>query len=288
MAREANSNRIMFFTVPVAVLIVVASGTGLLLDDLYSRETAMWTAQAIGQDMVNLAVIVPAMLVSAICAVRGMPAAVFAWFGTMLYTIYTYVIYCFAVHFNQLFLVYCAVLGLSLYAVVTVIAAADPLECTRRLTGLLPARVASVLLFALAAAFLVLWLSEIIPAGMNNAEPRSVADTGLLTNPVHVLDLSTVLPGFIVASILLWKKRPLGYLLVPALLVFATLMDITIGSLIVIMKARGVVADSPPAMMFVLLGTVTLTVFVGFVRPLLSMKKYGVLDSNLLTDTKGN
>jgi hypothetical protein len=47
---------------------------------------------------------------------KGSVKAFLVWSGVLLYLIYAYVIYAFDVHFNSLFLVYIAILGLSFYA----------------------------------------------------------------------------------------------------------------------------------------------------------------------------
>jgi hypothetical protein len=86
--------------------------------------------------------------------------------------------------------------------------------------------------------FYFLWLSEIIPSILNNTVPASLIEVGLPTNPVHVLDLSFVLPGIFVTGLLVLNKNPIGITLAPVVLAFFILMDITIGS-IVIMTIRG-------------------------------------------------
>ena len=58
--------------------------------------------------------------------------------------------------------------------------------------------------------------------------PPSLAEAGLPTNPVHVLDLAIVLPAMIVTGVLLRRRRPLGLLLAPVLLVFAVAMGVAI------------------------------------------------------------
>lgn len=52
-------------SVVVAVLVAAASAAGIFLKSIYAQETASWAAQGIGQDFVNLAVAVPALLASA-------------------------------------------------------------------------------------------------------------------------------------------------------------------------------------------------------------------------------
>lgn len=47
---------------------------------------------------------------------KGSVKAFLVWSGVPLYLIYAYVIYAFDIHFNRLFLVYVAILGLSFVA----------------------------------------------------------------------------------------------------------------------------------------------------------------------------
>jgi hypothetical protein len=53
----------------------------------------------------------------------------------------------------------------------------------------------------------------------------SAADSGLITNPVEVLDLGIVLPASLIGGLALMRRRPLGYWLAPMMLAFAVVMD---------------------------------------------------------------
>jgi hypothetical protein len=103
----------------------------------------------------------------------------------------------------------------------------------------LPAKPIGVYLILIGILFYLLWLSEVLPAMINNTTPAIIIETGLLTNPVHVLDLSIILPAFIIMGIYLLRKKYLGLLLAPAILVFSILMNITIGFMAVLLKIKG-------------------------------------------------
>jgi hypothetical protein len=112
-------------SVLVAALAAVASLCGLLLPGTYARETAVWAAQAVGQDAANL--FVAAMLLVSVAYIRrGSLRAYLAWLGLLLYLVYAFAIYAFAVRFQFLFPVYVAVLGLSFYTLAGGLLAADP------------------------------------------------------------------------------------------------------------------------------------------------------------------
>ncbi|MBA3539533.1 MAG: hypothetical protein H0T79_07875 [Deltaproteobacteria bacterium] len=71
-------------------------------------------------------------------------------------------------------------------------------------------------------------------------QPAELVETGLLTNPVHVLDLSFILPLQVLAGVTLWRGKARGYLLAPAILAFVTLMAGSIAFLVVMMVRHGV------------------------------------------------
>jgi hypothetical protein len=267
MEKVLRRDRTLIFTLALASLITVSSLGGLLLGDLYSHETSDWHVQCIGQDIVDLVVLVPTLLLSALFIRKGGRRAMFVWLGATLYTVYTFFIYCFSVHFNAFFLVYCAVLGLAVYGTIATMVAVDQSALQRWFEEGKGARAAAIFLFALAVLFGLIWLKEVVPAMIRNEAPQIVTEDGLPTNPVHVLDLSIVLPGFVLPSVLLWRKHELGYLFAPAFLAFAALMDATIGGLVVIMNLRGQAAEPLLIGVFAVLAVATILIFLNLVRP---------------------
>jgi hypothetical protein len=114
-------------------------------------------------------------------------------------------------------------------------------------------RTIGIYFIVISCLFFLLWLAEIVPAIINQVTPASLIETGLLTNPVYVIDLSVCLPALFITGFLLLGKNVLGSLLTPAMLVFLILMDLTIGALTVLMKSKGLTGDYSVAVaMFVL------------------------------------
>lgn len=128
-----------------------------------------------------------------------------------------------------------------------------------RKTGL--TTVIAVLFIATGAVFYVLWLVDIIPAIRAGDVPPSVRSVGLATNPVHVIDLSVILPLFIITAVLLLRNKRLGHILAPCLLVFSALMDITI--LVLNVMTSGGKAFS---LVFILLSLLTSVLFILYLR----------------------
>jgi hypothetical protein len=228
-----------------AALCAIASAGGLILDATYARETALWAAQGVGQDLVNLVVAAPAVFAAAWFAHRGSPRATLIWFGLLMYLAYSYVLYAFFVHFNALFLVYVAALGSSVYALAGAAAGLDRDRWTAFFERTSGERALSAFLVTAAGAFLGLWLSEIVPALIAGGAPQSATDAGLIVNPVHVLDLAFVLPAMIVAAVSLWKRHPLGLVMAVPLVTFMTMMGAAIVGMALTISARGLASAGP-------------------------------------------
>jgi len=215
---------------PLALLVAGLSLAGLLTP-AYARETPSWAAQAIGQDWFDLVIAAPWLVLCGIGARHGSYRWRVLLAGAYAYTAYEMVIYTFAVHFNSLFLVYCATLGLSGYALLalTLELGRGALHVDRRTS-----RIAGSFLVALGTLFALLWLSEDVPAVLRNAPPATVVDTGLMTNPVHVIDLAFVLPAHLLAGKWMWRQRRAGTVLAPIVLAFGVLMAASIGGMMLV------------------------------------------------------
>jgi len=232
----------LLLSIPLIVLLAIVSWAGLFTPDCYLKETPNWQIQSEGQDMVDLFFITPCLLISSILAYRRDRNASMVRAGIMLYLTYTFTLYCFDVHFNKLFVLYCSCLGLSLYSVIYFLLANHG-EAKMCLENKLAARFIGTYFIVIAALFYFQWLSEIVPATVQNTVPKSVSATGLFTNGVQVLDLAAFLPAVLITGISLLKRKPLGLIFTPMILTFFVLMDITIGTLAVYMKTRGLESD---------------------------------------------
>lgn len=228
---------------PLAVLVTVASLGGILIPSLYVRESANWAAQAVGQDWMDLLLAVPWLAVTGVLALRGSPRGLSLLAGGLLYTVYTFVIYALGMHFNAMFLVYCAALGGSFFALSGIASSLLGEESTTRHAAKAPTRTAGYFLIAIGVLFGVAWLGEILPAIFWNTLPDTIAEAGTPTNPVYVIDLSVILPLHVTTGIALLRGRPLGSLLAPVVLAFGVLMALSIAGMMLVMRIRGVDAN---------------------------------------------
>lgn len=236
---------VLIWSSTISVLVVLASVRGLVDAATYGEETANWATQAKGQDIGNLLAVLT-LVVSGYGSHQGSHRAALVWLGTLLYLIYAYLVYAMAVHFGRLFLVYVAVLGLSFYALVSSLdrARADDRRHDPR------ARLhAGCTAIAIGVLFGLLWLGELVPATLSGDAPRSVVEAGLWVNPIHVVDLALLLPGFVVAGVLALRGSAAGQFLLGPLLVFSVLMGSSIVAAMLLLLADGSGDALPPLVM---------------------------------------
>lgn len=253
-------------SIPLALLLAIAAAGALVMPAVYAREAALWAAQGVGQDWVDLVLVAPALLAWAIFTLRGSRIAVLLLAGGLAYACYSLVLYAFFLHFGPLFLVYTWGLGLAFYALVSLAFALHAEDVRAWFGADAPVRVAGGLAVAVGLMFTALWLSETVPAVAAGKTPHSVIAAGLITNPVHVLDLGLVLPAFIVGGAALFRRRALGYWLTPVMLAFGVIMDLALIGMVVSMSARGLEAGGPRLAIFVIMIAVTAGVLAWLLR----------------------
>lgn len=241
---------ILWISLPLAVLVAIAACAGLFWAPTYAQEKPLWAAMGMGGDAINLLVIVPVLLASALLARKGSVPACLVWIGTLVFLLYNFLIYALAVHFSDVFLVYCGVLGLSFFGLMGILPALSISEIANRYSQRAPVKSTAAALFLIALIFGVQWVREIIPALGSGQAPKGVAELGLLTNPVHVLDLSFVLPANLIVALLLLRRKPVAFTIAPVLLVFSTLMPVALVGMIVAMVLKGLSKDYAPAAIF--------------------------------------
>ena len=155
------------------------------------------------------------------------------------FTVYNYFIYTFSVPFGPLFLLWVAVLGLCIYALIGGVAAPDHQAVRERFAARRPVRVVAWILIVAAAFFGFVWLSEDVPALQAGTMPQTVTDMALPTNPVHILDLAFFLPAAVATGVMLRKERPLAFTVAPAMIVLLILTGVPILLTPVVQSARG-------------------------------------------------
>jgi hypothetical protein len=93
-----------------------------------------------------------------------------------------------------------------------------------------------------------------------------VVENGLLTNPVHVLDMAILLPAMIICAISLWRRRLLGFILAIPLLVFIILTGIGILAIFVVMSVKGMPTSLVVELLFAIIIGLSLVMCILYAR----------------------
>lgn len=259
----------------VAVLVILASLLGLMGSWPYEKETENWALQARGQDIGNLLAVV-VLVVSGFRMRCGSLEAAQLWMGTMFYLLYAYVVYAFAVHFGRLFLVYVVILGLVFYTLL----AGFPAPAHRWAYSAGAGRtLAALVLIITGLLFAILWLSDLVPATVSGRPPSSLVAAGLIVNPVHVIDLSVVLPGMVIIGVLVLRGNRAGsFLAVPAL-VFSVLMGASIVAAMILVVMSGETSALIPMVMVSVIVVASLLAAVACLRGTTALGRSQHVDS---------
>lgn len=254
-----------WLTLATAGLSAAASVVGLAsATDIYGGETTTLRDAATAQDLVGLVLVAPLLLVLALAAERGSVISWLCCLGALEFTAYNYAIYAFSISFGPLFLAWVAVLGLSLFALVTALVAMTAPTLPRAGAG--SQRLTGWFLVFIAGLFTLVWLREIVTDLVAGGPSTSAAEWNLPTNPVHVLDLAFFLPAVAITGVLLVRDHWLGHAMAAAQLVFVELTCLPILVTPFVAMSRGHVAVWSVMAPIGVIAVVTLVVLWRFVH----------------------
>jgi hypothetical protein len=196
----------------IAVLALVASLGGLLIEDLY-QGNALLVAGWYGNDLVTAVVAIPLLVGSLILSMRGSCRARLIWMGMLAYTLYNFAYYLFGAAFNSFFLIYVVLFDLSIIALILAFVGSDMEQIGQRFRSRTPARWIAGFMGFVAVGLSAVYGAQSLNFIFTGELPEIVTLTGHLTNIVFALDLSLVVPWFVLGAIWLWQRRPWGYVL---------------------------------------------------------------------------
>jgi hypothetical protein len=188
----------------IAVLMTLASLGGLFAHGLY-RDNTWSTAAYRGTDLATLLVAVPVLVVAVVLAYRGSDRARLVWFGVLAYSVYNYAFYLFGTAFNDFFLLYAALESLSL---ITLVGAIPAVLAVRRAVRPVPARVVAGYMAAVGVMFGAQWVIQAVVYLASGTLPKVIGDSGIHTSIVFALDLTLIVPAFLIGAVLLAAATP--------------------------------------------------------------------------------
>jgi hypothetical protein len=249
------------------LLMAVVSLAGLLFQtSLYPTSELRQTF--IANEVVNLFIGLPVLLVSMWLARRGRLAGLLLWPGALLYVLYNYIAYVIGMPLGWISLVYLALVLLSAYVIIFLLRAIDKSSVQQQIAGFVPVKLSGWVLVLLGCLFFLRALSLIIQA--------SKGQMILPMSGLGVLVADIILSAcWIVGGVLLLLHKPLGYASGLGLLFSGSMLFI---ALILFLMLGPLLTEAPfaPAdvMMVFSLGMISFLPFFLFLRGVISIKDH--------------
>lgn len=221
-------------------------GTGL-----YRYDSAAVAAQGQASDLVTLVLAVPLLLASLFLCERNSFRGRLLMAGTLGYFLYTYVSYAFLWMYNPLFLVYTALMSMSLFAFILAIRDLDMDTMPARFDNRLPVRLLGGFQLFIAFALTAMWLGKILPTLDGGSVPVGLEHYTTLV--IQAMDLGIIVPTAVLSGVSLMRRRPIGYLLTSVILMKGITMLTSITAMVVNSALRGLPVTAAEAIVFPLM-----------------------------------
>ena len=204
----------------VAILMAAASVAGLMYRTIiYPTDELLRTF--VSNDVVNLFVGLPILLGSMWLARRGKLIGLLCWPGALLFVLYNYIAYIFALPLNVAFLLHLTLVMLSVYTYIGLVASIDGKVVQESLTGAVHERAAGGVLVGLGLLFFLLVIGVVVNALISG---MPIAETELAVNTSDFL----IAPASVIGGVLLWRRKELGYVISLGLLFQTSMLFIAL------------------------------------------------------------
>lgn len=257
-----NKKLIYLNSIVIAVLATIATLSGLFWKGLYQHDTISMAAQGMGQDLITLTIGIPLLLLSAYLISRNSLRGQLIWMGMLFYFAYTYAVASFGAAYNPLFLVYVALLSISMYTFLYGLVSLDVKHLKQTIPTGITTKAAGVFLVIMAVLVALMWVSMIVGSLLTGLAPSVLANYTTLV--VQAIDLAVLLPAAIISGILLLKNNQWGYAFASILLVKISLLGSAILSMIFFMARNGVNVALGQALLFIAITVLGVTIAAAF------------------------
>ena len=187
----------------IALLVAGASLAGLFFQSSFYPTDELRKA-FVANDVVNLLLGLPVLLVALWLTWRGKLVGLLLWPGALLYILYNSIAYLFGVPFSGISLLYLALVLLSACTIFVLLRSIDRKSVQRQLTGAVPVRTAGWVLVVFGVLFFFRAIGMIAQAFTNRTTLLDT-ETGVLTADLVISTLWTA------GGLLLLRRKPLGY-----------------------------------------------------------------------------
>jgi hypothetical protein len=266
-----NRNWWMSIFPVVLMLVALVAAVGWFAEGLYHKDSTLMTVKSQMLDIVLLALIVPLGIVMYVLARKGRLWAKLFVAGIFVYLAFTYGLYALSISLNEVFLGYVALFSLCTFA--SVMGFHDMSRQLKSPPKAVWVKVIAVWLFLFVIGGYAAWLSEVIPAMMQDTIPESIQRTHLPVSVVHVLDMAFMLPLMMIGAIKLWKGHASGLVMSAMMLVFVLLTSIGVICMELWLGQVGLEMDMGKLISFPIMALISLVMTLFTYRKISSMSR---------------
>lgn len=264
-----NKGTITVLVVLMVVMSFIASSTGIFSNEekglkeftsihgqeielygkgIYHNMSSDVAVQGIGQDYITLFLGIPLLIVGLYFTRKDSLRGRFFLAGVSGYFLVTYLFYTVMAMYNELYIVYVSLIGLSFFTLSNILFTIPFNDLKEKFSGKTPNKLSGIFLMVNALLIALLWLQVVVPPLLDGTIiPETVQHYTTLI--VQGMDLGLLLPLSVVSGLFFLKKRKIGYLMAPVYLVFLSLLMTALLAKIVAMSLTGVSAG--PALVII-------------------------------------
>ena len=265
--KQINLKPVFILSILIALLAIFVSIGGLTLNGLY-RDNAFVKTTWLGNDWVTLTLAVPILVAALFYSSRGSLKAQLIWMGMLDYMLYNYAFYLFGSAFNWFFLIYVALVGLSIFALIFGLVNLDVDGISQQFRDRTPVKwIGGYFLFVVGGLGIV-YLVQSIGFILTGQLPVIIPRSGHITNVVFALDLTMVVPWLTLGAIWLMQRKPWGYIIAGILGIKAPLytLILTVNSYLVMKGGLGGADELPLWATLTVLGSLASGLLYGNMR----------------------
>ena len=222
--------------VAVAAMTVVA-GAGAFGEPY--RDNPLIVATFRGQDLITLFVAVPLLVAGLALERRGSSRGRVLWLAMLFNALYSYLFYAVGAAFNAFFLLYVAIVGLALYALLFSVPRLR-FDATATISFGRTARVAGIAYLLLVATGLgLLWAGLSASYLVTGVVPAPIVASGHPTGVVFAIDLLFIVPPMVIGAIGLIRRRAFGGVVAVAMCISGTVYTLSLAAASIAVRAAG-------------------------------------------------
>ena len=195
----------------IAALMLLQAVTGVAFPGLY-RDVDWVTAAWYGNDLVTALVAAPLMVWALMAVRRGSRRAQLIWYAMLGYCVYNYAFYLFGAQLNWFFPVYVMLFALPVFALILALGRVDASQIASGFSGRTPVKWISGYMLFTGIGLAVAWTAQWLNFMLTGAVPAIGEEEFKL---IASLDLSYMVPWFLLGAVLLLRRRPWGYIIAP-------------------------------------------------------------------------